>query len=101
MTCKGRPAIEALNARGVPSGEILALEAALTAPQVRHRGAVRTVQADGIGELKLFTLPAKFDRTPGDVTCAPPRLGAHTMEILEGIGYSRERIAELRSQGVV
>jgi crotonobetainyl-CoA:carnitine CoA-transferase CaiB-like acyl-CoA transferase len=90
-----------LNARGVPSGEILTLEAALSAPQVEERRAVRTVQAEGIGPLKLFALTAKFDRTPADITSPPPRLGAHTREILEGIGLTPEEISELRSKGVL
>jgi crotonobetainyl-CoA:carnitine CoA-transferase CaiB-like acyl-CoA transferase len=93
--------VQALNERGVPSGEILDLEAALTSPQATHRRAVGTVHAEGIGELKLFDLTAKFEETPGAITCPPPRLGAHTVEVLEGIGYTRARIEELRRQGVV
>ncbi len=93
--------VGALNAKGVPSGEILSLEAALDAPQIRHRETIRTVREKGIGDLKLFSLTAQFEKTPGDVVAAPPRLSADTDEILEGLGYSREEIADLRDQGVV
>ena len=93
--------VEALNARGVPSGEILSLEAALNAPQIGHRNTIRTVREDGIGDLKLFSLTAHFEKTPGDVSTPPPRLSAQTGEILEELGYSKEEIADLRAKGVV
>ena len=93
--------VEALNARGVPSGEILALEAALSQEQVKHRNVIQTVHAGEMGELPLFNLTAKFEKTPGGVTCPPPRLGANTEEILGGIGYSTEDVKALRTKGVV
>jgi formyl-CoA transferase len=93
--------VEVLNAKGVPSGEILGLEAALNAPQVQHREVIQTIQAEGIGDIQLFNLTAKFDRTPGTVDSPPPSLSAHTEEVLAGIGYSEEEVADLRKRGVV
>jgi len=94
--------VEALNARDVPSGDILSLGAALTQPQVRHRKALRTVQVDDeIGEVKLFGLTAQLSKTPGAITSPPPRLGAHTEEVLLGLGYSKEDVAALKEKGIV
>ncbi len=93
--------VEALNARGVPSGAILGLDAALAQPQVAHRRTIATVCAEGIGEVQVFGLTAKFEKTPGAVEAAPPALSAHTEEILGGLGYSREDVARLRERGVV
>jgi formyl-CoA transferase len=93
--------VEVLNARGVPSGAILPLGAALAQEQIAHRGTIRTVAAEGIGELKLFNLTARFEKTPGAVETAPPRLSDHTEEVLTGLGYAREEIARLRARGIV
>ena len=93
--------VELLNARDVPSGAILPLEAALAQEQVVHRAAIQTVRADGIGELKLFNLTAKFEKTPGSIEQPPPRLSDHTEEVLTGLGYSPAEIARLRAQGIV
>ena len=93
--------VERLNARGVPSGAILDLEHALTQPQVVHRGTLQAVCAEGIGELKLFGLTAKLEKTPGAVETPPPRLAEHTDEILGGLGYTAHEIAKLRERGIV
>ena len=101
---KEKPAafwVEALNARGIPSGEILALETALKSPQLDHRGTLRSVRGEGIGDLKLFNLSAQFEKTPGEVSSPPPSLGMHTDEILGRLGCSKAEVAEFRRRGIV
>jgi len=93
--------VEALNARGVPSGEILGLEAALNAPQVVHRATIRSVFAEGIGDVQLFNLTAQFEKTPAAVECPPPRLGAHTDAILRELGYTEQEMQDFRDKGIV
>lgn len=93
--------VDTLNERGVPSGAILSLEAALKQAQIQHRETIRAVRDDDLGELKLFNLTAKFEKSPGDVVSPPPRLGAHTEEYLTELGYTKDRIRELREKAVV
>jgi CoA:oxalate CoA-transferase len=90
-----------LNAKDVPSGEILSLDEALHQPQVAHRGTLTTVDAPGIGALPLFNLPALFGATPAAVEAPPPRLGAHTAEILGRLGYSEADLANLKQSGAI
>jgi len=59
------------------------------------------VCAEGIGELKLFNLTARFEKTPGALEKAPPRLGEDTDAILGGLGLTKDEIASLRRRGVV
>ncbi len=93
--------VEALNARGVPSGEILSLEQALLAPQIEHRQSIGTVDAPVAGPIKVFSLTAKMEKTPGRLETPPPTLSQHTEEILESLGYAPAEIEEIRASGAV
>jgi formyl-CoA transferase len=90
-----------LNKKGVPSGEILSLRDALTAPQIEHRKTFAEVNVDGVGDVKLFNMTAKFSKTPGFVETPPPKLSEHTEEILKSIGYSNEELDILRQNNVI
>ena len=93
--------VELLNKNDVPSGAILRLEDALNQPQVQHRQTLQKVAVDGIGELRLFGLSAKLEKTPGGIKTPPPRLSAHTNEILGELGYSQEDIKRLKEARVI
>lgn len=90
-----------LNRLGIPAGAIATLQEALASAQIAHRGSLQTVPTEGIGDLRLFNITAKFEKTPGEVTAPPPRLGADTDAVLAQIGYGPDDIARLRERGVV
>ena len=101
---KGKETIywaEALNKKGIPSGEILSLDEALHAPQIVHRETIKTVNAPEIGELKLFNLTAKFEKTPAAIDSPPPKLSEHTCALLKEIGYSEEEIKEFKEKAII
>ncbi|MBA7714243.1 hypothetical protein ES703_123260 [subsurface metagenome] len=46
--------------------------------------------------------PIKFSETKGDMTMPAPLLGQHNEEVYSGLlGISKERLEELRKEGVV
>jgi len=93
--------VETLNKKGIPSGEILNLEGALTQPQIEHRNSIQDVDVPGIGEVKLFNLTAKFEKTPASIEMPPPRLSEHTTEILTSLGYTEDEIKTLKEKTVI
>jgi CoA:oxalate CoA-transferase len=93
--------VDVLNARGIPTGDVLSLEAALTSEQAQHRGVIAEIEQPGIGKVKIFNLTAKFSKTPAQIEMPPPRLSEHTAQILAELGYSDEEIKALREQQVI
>ncbi len=93
--------VKELNAKDVPSGEILGLEAALRQPQIQHRQVLQKVPLEGIGEVEVFGLTALFEKTPGVVETPPPTLGEHNGRIFGSLGISAAEQADLKSKGII
>jgi crotonobetainyl-CoA:carnitine CoA-transferase CaiB-like acyl-CoA transferase len=92
-----------LNQQGIPSGEVLALEEALSQPQVEHRGLLRQFDDSELGRCTVFGLPLKFSaaaQVEAPLT-APPRLGEHTRPILSELGYTADEVRILAERGVI
>jgi len=70
-------------------------------PQVRHRNMLVEVDHPVAGRVKQVGIAIKLSDTPGSIRSLGPYLGQHTDEILSGLGYSPEQIAQLREKGVV
>jgi formyl-CoA transferase len=93
--------VEVLNARGIPCGDVVSLEAALTSEQVRHRQVIADVEQPGIGNIKIFNLTAKFSKTPAQIEMPPPRLSENTSDILGELGYGTEELKMLKEKSVI
>ncbi len=70
-------------------------------PQVRHRGLHVDVP-HALGMVPLVASPLRLSNTPVSYRSAPPLLGQHTCEVLEGLlGMAPAEIDALRQAGVV
>lgn len=90
-----------LNKAGVPSSAINRVDQVVADPQVAHLRGLDPVPHPQIPDLKLTAIPFTLSRTPGAIQCPPPLLGQHTDEVLADLGYSPEKIAQLRSEGAI
>jgi crotonobetainyl-CoA:carnitine CoA-transferase CaiB-like acyl-CoA transferase len=98
-----RPAdewVEALDAAGVPVGEVRTVPDALAAAARAGRPATLSVEHPSAGPLELVASPI-WGATDPSVATPPPLLGEHTAEVLGELGRSKEQIKALAERGVV
>ncbi|MFH1487102.1 MAG: CaiB/BaiF CoA-transferase family protein [Chloroflexota bacterium] len=70
-------------------------------PQVTHRKMLLEMEHPEFGKIRQPGISIKLSDTPGEVRTLPPQRGQHTDELLLGLGYSKERIAEMRQGGMI
>jgi crotonobetainyl-CoA:carnitine CoA-transferase CaiB-like acyl-CoA transferase len=93
--------VDALNEAGVPCGPINSIDQTFADPQVQHLDITQSVKSAKHGDMEMVGQPVELERTPSRLVVAPPECGEHNDEILLDIGYSPERINELRKQNVI
>lgn len=69
-------------------GPVNDLPKALEHPHIEINDMVETVEHPSIGELRLPGVPVRMNKTPGEITRPLPRLGEHTDEIFDRVGFS-------------
>jgi crotonobetainyl-CoA:carnitine CoA-transferase CaiB-like acyl-CoA transferase len=92
---------EQMSPKSIFIGKVYSLDEVFTDPQVLHRQMVIEVEHPTEGKIKQVGIAIKLSDTPGTVRNLAPMLGEHTEETLAGLGYSEQRINELRQEGVI
>jgi crotonobetainyl-CoA:carnitine CoA-transferase CaiB-like acyl-CoA transferase len=84
----------------VPVNRVNTLEDLATDPHLVATGFWKTVEHPTEGQLRTTAFPVGFSGTPADVTRRhAPRLGEHTRDVLEELGYASERIESMLASG--
>ncbi|MBA7479229.1 CoA transferase [archaeon] len=87
---------------GVPVAPVLDLDQVKANEHSKAREMFVKVDHPTLGEVSLPGFPIKFSETKGDITVPAPLLGQHNEEVYsELLGISKEKLEELRKEGVV
>ncbi len=95
-------ALRRMQENRVPVAPVLNTSEAVAHPHLRQRGTVRKVHDPVLGEVDVPGFPIRFSAAPEPLDAQAPLLGQHNAAVLkEFLGYSDERIAQLKQQGVL
>jgi crotonobetainyl-CoA:carnitine CoA-transferase CaiB-like acyl-CoA transferase len=91
-----------LTKAGIPWGPVSTIADVVTSPQIAAREMMLDVEHPILGALKLPGIPVKLSESPGALRKAPPLVGEDNERIYgEMLGFTQERIAELRAEGAI
>jgi formyl-CoA transferase len=93
---------EVFDPRGIPYAPVYNMEDVFQHEQYLAREMLVRVRDPQLGDAVVQNVIPKFSETPGAVRHLGPTLGEHNEEIYCGeLGYSKDRLRELRDAGVI
>ena len=93
--------LEVMEKAEVPAGRIYTAADIAGDPHYAARGMIQAIVAGDGEALKVPGIVPKLSATPGAIRSAAPKLGEHTEEVLQEIGYGAPQIAELREHHII
>ncbi len=91
-----------LEAANVPCGPINNMKEVFEDPQVLHRGLRVDIPHPSGGKAAVVRSPLRLSETPVEYRLAPPTLGEHNQEVLQGLlGRSDAEFAKLKAAGII
>lgn len=87
--------LERLKEEDVPCAPLLNRMELMDHEQIRANNSIETHDFPGFGKVRQARPAARFSETPSYISAPGPRLGEHTRDILESLGYSNSDIDEL------
>jgi crotonobetainyl-CoA:carnitine CoA-transferase CaiB-like acyl-CoA transferase len=91
--------VAAFERADIPVQRMNSLDDIVADPHLAAIGYLRTVQHPSEGTIKSLGVPSEWSESSPEYRRHAPRLGEHTREVLEEIGFTKKKIEELISTG--
>ena len=105
MWCKDmstKEVLDALDEARIPCGPVLSAKQVLQDTHVKAMDFLQDMNFPGLKKpIPINTTPVKLSQTPGTIRQRTAELGEHTDEILNSLGYTPDKISEMRYARVV
>ena len=90
-----------LDKNDVPCAPLLDRTQLMEHPQLIASETVEKVDFEDFGEVRQARPAARFDLTKSEIRTAAPKLGQHSVEILQSLGYDQNTLDELLNAKVI
>jgi crotonobetainyl-CoA:carnitine CoA-transferase CaiB-like acyl-CoA transferase len=70
-------------------------------PQIEWNKMIITMEHAEAGQVRTLSHPVRYDGEAPGIRMNPPRLGQHSEEILERLGYTAEEIKKMADSGIL
>ena len=105
MWCKDmstKEVLDALDEARIPCGPVLSAKQVLQDPHIKAMDFLQDMSFPGLKQpIPINTTPVKLSQTPGTIRQRTAELGEHTDEILDSLGYTADKISEMRNARIV
>ena len=105
MWCKDmstKEVLDALDEARIPCGPVLSAKQVLQDPHIKAMDFLQEMSFPGLKQpIPINTTPVKLSQTPGTIRQRTAELGEHTAEILDSLGYTTDKISEMRHARIV
>ena len=105
MWCKDmstKEVLDALDEARIPCGPVLSAKQVLQDPHIKAMDFLQEMSFPGLKQpIPINTTPVKLSQTPGTIRQRTAELGEHTDEILDNLGYTTDKISEMRNARIV
>lgn len=92
--------LEAVEKADIPVGRVNDFADLFTDPQLTATGFMSYQEHPTEGRIAVTGNPIGFSKSPGELRSFAPRMGAHSVELLQEAGYTDDEIARLTEDGV-
>jgi len=80
---------------------VLELDEVVNDPQLLSRDMFPEFDHPREGKVRQLGMPIKLSETPAKFRSFAPLIGQHTEEVLQGLGYTKHQIEEMRKSGAI